>query len=177
MRFITATILLLGLAFYQLSGGNNFEPRSRQAQVVEVASDPVKTTQAPVFVAKTTDEIDVVKPRNSELRVIKASVKAQDPVKEMPSILMASLNTVTDAQDENVNSVASDAFAKEVRLVCANRANVRQGPGTNFSVIDRVERGIEVEILQDPGQGWVKFRNTETNRIGWTAASLLREKE
>lgn len=44
-------------------------------------------------------------------------------------------------------------------------------------MIDRVERGVEVEILQDPGQGWVQFRNLEAERIGWIATSLLDVKE
>ena len=52
MKFITATTLVLGPAFYQLSGGNNFEPRTREIQTQEADADPIKTTQAPVFVAK-----------------------------------------------------------------------------------------------------------------------------
>lgn len=172
MKFITATTLVLGLAFYQLSGGNNFEPRTREIQTQEAGADPIKATQAPVFVAKTTAEIDVVKVTKSELRVLKASVAKDEPVKEMPSILMASLNTASDAQEETTQQAETQTPTKEVRIVRANRANVRQGPGTKFSVIDRVERGVEVEILQDPGQGWVKFRNLESERIGWIATSL-----
>lgn len=117
MKFITATTLVLGLAFYQLSGGNNFEPRTREIQTQEVDANSIEDTQTPVFVAKTTAEIDVVKVTKSELRVIKASVAKDEPVKEMPSILMASLNTASDAQEETTQQSATEKRTKEVRIV------------------------------------------------------------
>ena len=36
-----------------------------------------------------------------------------------------------------------------------------------------IKPGEKVAILQEPGNGWLKLRVVETNRIGWLAASLV----
>ncbi|MEO1555213.1 MAG: SH3 domain-containing protein, partial [Pseudomonadota bacterium] len=59
------------------------------------------------------------------------------------------------------------------RSVSGNSVNVRGGPGTNFSVVNRMVRGDKVEILQDPGQGWVQLRPVGGGPVGWMADFLL----
>jgi uncharacterized protein YgiM (DUF1202 family) len=51
--------------------------------------------------------------------------------------------------------------------------NVRNGPSPRYNVILKLTRGTRVEILQDPGNGWVKLKVEDTGRIGWMAARLL----
>ena len=60
-----------------------------------------------------------------------------------------------------------------VRQVTGNRVNLRNGPGTEYNVLSKLTRGEQVAILQDPGNGWLKLRVLETNRVGWLAASLV----
>ena len=55
----------------------------------------------------------------------------------------------------------------------AARVNMRQGPGQNFDIVAKLTSGEKVEILQDPGDGWVKLRVSKNGNEGWMADFLL----
>ncbi|MBI6629219.1 SH3 domain-containing protein [Pontibaca sp. S1109L] len=61
----------------------------------------------------------------------------------------------------------------DIRLVIGTNVNMRQGPGTSYPVIARMDLGDKVEVLSDPGNGWLRLRNLREMRIGWIAASLI----
>jgi uncharacterized protein YgiM (DUF1202 family) len=61
----------------------------------------------------------------------------------------------------------------DLRLVSGNNVNMRNGPGTSYSVVGRLTRGEEVEVLSDPGNGWLKLRVAETGNVGWMADFLV----
>ncbi len=61
----------------------------------------------------------------------------------------------------------------DVRIVSANRVNVRGGPGTDYGVVSKLTRGESVEILQDNGDGWVRIRSLDGGPEGWMADFLL----
>ncbi|MBZ4021087.1 hypothetical protein CKO11_01240 [Rhodobacter sp. TJ_12] len=61
-----------------------------------------------------------------------------------------------------------------VFAVRVNRANVRGGRGTTHPVIGSLERGEEVRVVADPGDGWVQVRIEGDGVDGWMAKSLLR---
>ncbi|MGB2201766.1 MAG: SH3 domain-containing protein [Pseudooceanicola atlanticus] len=50
---------------------------------------------------------------------------------------------------------------------------MRNGPGTNFSIVDRLTRGEQVEVLAEPGNGWLKLRVSDSGRVGWMADFLV----
>ena len=60
-----------------------------------------------------------------------------------------------------------------MRSVTGRSVNVRGGPGTDFSVVSRMTRGDQVEVLQDPGNGWVQMRPVGGGTTGWMADFLL----
>ena len=62
---------------------------------------------------------------------------------------------------------------KDFRSVTGSRVNLREGPGTGYPVLTSLKRGDEVEILADPGTGWVQLRLLNGDVAGWMAASLL----
>lgn len=62
---------------------------------------------------------------------------------------------------------------KDVRSVLKSRVNMRMGPGTKYNVVTKLDAGTQVELLQSPGNGWVKLRVVETGRIGWMADTLI----
>jgi uncharacterized protein YgiM (DUF1202 family) len=72
-----------------------------------------------------------------------------------------------------LETVVEEEPAADMRKVTAARVNMRQGPGQNFSVVAKLNNGDEVEILQDPGDGWVKLKVMDSGRIGWMADFLL----
>ena len=80
------------------------------------------------------------------------------------------LEDVAVAVEEEV--AAAEPIA-DIREVTAARVNMRNGPGQNFNVVAKLNSGEKVEILQDPGDGWVKLRVAESGRVGWMADFLL----
>lgn len=70
----------------------------------------------------------------------------------------------------------SDGFlspTRDIRAVNGDLVNMRNGPGTNFSVLARLNRDTRVEVLADPGDGWVKLRPLNGGPAGWMADYLL----
>ncbi|MCA0919090.1 SH3 domain-containing protein [Pseudooceanicola nanhaiensis] len=65
------------------------------------------------------------------------------------------------------------AAGRDIRTVSGNRVNLRMGPGTNYNVLTSLSRGDEVEVLQQPGNGWVKLKSMNGNSIGWMAEYLV----
>ncbi len=58
-------------------------------------------------------------------------------------------------------------------MVDASRVNMRSGPGTGYAVLTRLGKGDSVEVLSDTGDGWLKLRVVDTDRIGWMADFLV----
>ena len=104
-------------------------------------------------------------------------------VEETPQIILPSLiegavpseGSVTPVDFSNDTAAAVSTFNPERRVVSGNRVNVRGGPGTNFQVVNRLVRGDEVEVLEDPGNGWVRLRPVGGGTVGWMADFLLSE--
>jgi hypothetical protein len=199
-RFIIITFVFLGFVFYQMSGGSSFDPvETRNARIdgpapVETAAiavkenpqdqDPVEVTRVSLDLASVTD---VVAPQRT-LRTQPARAVArveEEPVIEDEApvqIILPSLIENAAPQGGQVTPVdfSSDAPAaptaqRETRRVTGNRVNVRGGPGTDYSVVNRLVRGDEVIILEDPGNGWVRLRPASGGTVGWMAEFLLSE--
>ena len=66
-----------------------------------------------------------------------------------------------------------EAVSVDYRSIAGGGVNLRRGPGTSFAVISQLVRGDEVEVLSDPGAGWVKLRALKGNHVGWMAGNFL----
>ncbi len=186
-RFIVVTLGFLGWAFFELSGGTEFEPRVRpdvaQAEVREVVPVGLETDAPQVSRAASARdglEADLPEPQSPAL---------QNPAEI--GVKLAALDTAVTRGDADAGTrtdavtlrmpysvvTAGEPEVEErqpdIRSVTGNRVNMRNGPGTNYSVIDRLTRGTEVEVLQEPGNQWVKLRVLDTNRVGWMADWLI----
>ena len=77
-------------------------------------------------------------------------------------------NRASSAPSDRVSTSQSD-----IRVVSGNRVNVRGGPGTNFGVVGKLGAGDTVEVIEDNGAGWVRFRSVNGQETGWMADFLL----
>ncbi|TBB57031.1 SH3 domain-containing protein [Rhizobium ruizarguesonis] len=61
------------------------------------------------------------------------------------------------------------------RFVKGRKVALRDGPGKQFGILDRYDRGREVSLLETQGE-WCHIRDTLTQRDGWISASLLSDR-
>ena len=179
-RFMIVTFALLGWAFYELSGGADFEPP-------EVAESPLNTLQQQaaaeqLLVARAAPapsqaslELADTSGTTTEIGAGSALTQAAADAAVLPDAQTASLAVVLGEAPQPVQPEPVVVEPpKDLRVVNGSRVNVRNGPGTNFSVVAQLTRDAETEVLQDPGNGWVKIRSLESGGVGWMAERLLR---
>jgi uncharacterized protein YraI len=104
-----------------------------------------------------------------------------------PEVVQASLvtDTTTDTFDLTAEEAASLTAAAsqedttgepvDLRIVTGARVNMRSGSGTQFPVLDTLQEGTEVEILDISENGWAHLRVTDTGLEGWMAERLLND--
>jgi hypothetical protein len=191
VKFIAIAFGFLGLAFYELSGGSDFDGEALRLSRVEVG--PVKQG-----LPKIADAAKDIGSDDAEFEVSRATVNL---VSEEKSKIIASVLTlaqpekieatpaslVVDVVEEPLGElilpsliVEPEAFevitstsAQDVRIVSGDRVNVRGGPSTNYEVVGRLTRGVEVEVLDDNGDGWIEMRSLDGVTFGWMADFLL----
>lgn len=208
-RFIVLSFLFMGWAFFEMSGGTDFDgealrmsrldpvdpspiaPDAPKTLLAGVKSQNIDTAEVSRVALNLTTTRDVDAPPES-LPTAAATPAAASPAKfggatlstasldtnsiVIPSLIPAAQPAEQVAQDGlSANDILpdEDTSALDVRAVSGNRVNVRGGPGTSFGVVDSLTRGVEVEILQDPGNGWVKLRPMDGGPEGWMADFLL----
>lgn len=195
-KFVVVSFGLMAWVFWELSGGSDFEPKSKR-----VAQTPAVTEQAPVktadFSPAVAQAVPTVKRTEAKATPAKASAETKPVIAasappaavESPAIVsVASLATgissfatpgaplfsfdKPEAQDAVVSITAPEA-ARDMRQVSATRVNMREGPGTSFSVVTVLDRGHAVQVLDQNNGGWLKLRDTETGQIGWMSARMV----
>ncbi|WP_299599720.1 SH3 domain-containing protein [uncultured Tateyamaria sp.] len=199
MRFIIITFGFLAFAFYEMSGGADFDAEQTRLSRIELPVEVKQETLTQVAVAPAAPAVpenvtrvslnlnsvsDVLRPQRTvqttaaRPRAVEAESETDIALsEEEPTIILPSLivdTAIITPVDFNAPEAAADP-SKDVRAVSARSVNVRGGPGTDYSVVNRLTRGAKVEVLQDPGNGWVELRPLNGGTIGWMADYLLSE--
>lgn len=198
-KFLIISFAFLGWAFWVLSGGSDFEPKT-PSQLAEKKA-PQKVEDAPV-VARAALSVPIIQvsapventPGAATPGLLPpgtpTSAKNEAPTETQP-VIVASLATglesfatpgapvlvkptVTDASIEETLALALEGQStNDLRRVRGSRVNMRGGPGTSYGVLLVLPRNREVEVLRENGSGWVKLKDSETGRIGWMASKML----
>ncbi|PYG31239.1 SH3 domain-containing protein [Pelagimonas varians] len=175
-RVILLTFACLGWAWFELSGGSDFQPGQNGvtlvASVPKVTSDRIEPAVPQVARADTTGSALTSFGTPKTAKVILASaVRTPKPV-IAPAVAQAPLMaTPAVARD----SIATEfAVLADYRQVTGSRVNLRGGPSTKFDVVTQLLRGEEVEILANQDDGWVKLRALDGSEIGWMSDSFLK---
>lgn len=171
-KLMITTFLGLGLVFFEMSGGTDFEPQSwDDVAAVEATADGAPAPQ--VTRGQTASLIAVSAPAIEETPLAPTLAVATTTV-EVPAAPEAVVTPVAQAPAEKVIAEAPEAAPlTDLRYVLGDRVNMRSGPSTNYRVLDTVTRGTEAEVIEVDGFGWARIRITETGRIGWMAERLL----
>lgn len=203
-RFILVTFGFLGWAFYELSGGSDFDGEALRLSRIEtqdlspVAPEKAQTLLASVDTSQaqqsddvtrsalnltTTKNIITPKPTVVATQAVATATSANvveaslvtgeafiDDLTAEPTIILPSLVAGLNPSAVQPLQEVNDS---DIRSVTGSRVNVRGGPGKDYSVVNSLTRGTEVEVLQDPGDGWVKLRPVDGGPVGWMADFLL----
>lgn len=202
VRFIVVTFAFLAFAFYQLSGGAEFNPTETRlsridlpegVSVVNLETAPAVTEQGPAEVTRVSLDLatleDVQPARRTQTlpaRQVAAEPEALPADTEravieelsgsiiLPSLIdNAAVVTPVDFSNDATGQSVTATGGEDLRAVTGSRVNVRSGPGTSFGVVTSLTRGDQVIILEDPGNGWVRMRPIGGGPDGWMADFLL----
>ena len=205
MRFVILSCLFLAVAFYQLSGGADFDPKATLASRIDgPLPEPVEIdAETPEEIARVSLELtsmqeilsqrarrrlpnavqarQVLRPTDDTSDVAELEPDVIVPVNFSEAAVIAPVKFGTAVDNEPVvteAAAASTPLAIEVsnailRSVSGSRVNVRGGPGTDFNVVASLSRGDQVEVINDPGNGWVQMRPVSGGPTGWMADFLL----
>ena len=171
----------MGWAFYEASGGADFQPGSHKVVVEDTVARADFNTTTPVIAPLVTPAVlttpaepkPVVAVTMTSVPTTQRLIGTAAPTPEASLIRLGP--EITEPTTEILTEEATPLTVPEadVRFVSGNRVNMRNGPGTSYSVVATLPRDTEVEVLQDPGQGWVKLQVADTGHIGWMSARLL----
>lgn len=189
--FRLTLILLAGLAAAMAIGGRDLSPDEMaelgvapRAEVHRAATELPRPAVPPPAAAPRV----AAAPAGDDL-TLAASPAAPEPQPEPAAAADAVMQAVelamggdaaeageaeTPTVDEEIAAALTDA---QVRYVNAERVNVRQGPSTDYGVVDQVVYGEATEILSDPSQEWVKIRIQGDGVEGWIASRFLQDGE
>jgi hypothetical protein len=192
-RYIVLSFLVMGWGYYELSGGADFVPEQRP--VVARAPDPLPEAQPEVAVAETSEPADdaldsVTVVTRADTETLDALPEAEDTAvaaAATPDTIELDADSVADAlsqalADPVVNTgepeplpeeqtASAPPTAADLREVTGDTVNLRDGPGTNFNVVDRLSRGTVISVLDTGPDGWVYV---EINGLtGWMSSDFL----
>ncbi|WP_424832674.1 SH3 domain-containing protein [Ruegeria sp.] len=199
-RLIVIIFVALGWCFYVMSGGTNFEPRGlRDQQPQRIATTP-KPAPTPIAPSQPKDLVTNVAVRTAPVReeaepnpepvepiIIVEEVDSLRGFSQLPtftgqdaSFTLASLEdgaaglrqTTTPKPDEAELS-ASPEPQKDTREIIGTRVNLRDGPGTIYPILGKLQLGQEVEVIGDSGTGWLRLRVLPLQQVGWISQSLV----
>jgi uncharacterized protein YgiM (DUF1202 family) len=188
-RYVILAFAFMGIGFYELSGGADFEPGSHttakalgfesesrsgaeQPQVTEITSrtDLSGTSLAEAARRSLPEGISRIAPQDG-IAAPDQQMAVSDPIRTRT--LLGTDQPERPAEPSGMSTPEAPDFRLDLRVVDANRVNMRSGPGTSYSVVTRLGKGDAVEVLQDTGDGWLKLRVIETDSIGWMADFLV----
>ena len=179
-KYLLFCFAMLGWAFFELSGGQDFEP-----ELAMSVSEVVTPTDDVDPIDRSFDREEVARAATNALRSIEFDdhAEAAVPVNVVTDVALwkVSADTETSAIIENILDdvvpVVAAAVPSDENLyaVSVNRANMRNGPSTRNGVIAKLERGTAVQLLPSSSGSWVKLRVVETNRVGWISKKLLKK--
>jgi len=179
-KYLFLCFVMLGWAFFELSGGQDFEPA-----LATSVSEVVAPSDDAEPIDRSFDREDVARAATNALRSIEFDdhTEAAAPVNVVTDAALwkVSADTETSAIIENILDDVVPVVAvnipsdENLYTVSVNRANKRKGSSKRNGVVAKLERGTAVQLLLGQSGSWVKLRVVETNRVGWIFKKLLKK--
>lgn len=177
-KYFVLCFFALGWAFFELSGGQDFEPQtitpavnvSSAAEVAEVIDREFDVEN--VAQAASTALRDINFDHSAEL-VTRADTFVPNQLWKVSTGSQLDSTIINDLDEIPMLSPDETPDSDNIYTVAVNRANMRNGPSTRNGVVAKLERGTAVQVLPSQSGQWVKLRVVDTNRVGWISKTLL----
>jgi hypothetical protein len=107
---------------------------------------------------------------------VAAHAPSTAPTKADGAVISAALRIATAsvaASSAGLRRPIAPAEADTVRVVTAERLNVRTGPGTTAPILDQLLRGDYATVVAEGPDGWMKIRLEGDGLEGWVAGRFL----
>ncbi|QTN34659.1 SH3 domain-containing protein [Cognatishimia activa] len=170
-RFIFLSFAFLGWAFYEVSGGPDFQPR---ISAVIAATQNTSPTSSTIGVEQAAIRLRENKTETSETGLIVTRMAIADetvPGRGITNYTMSATDVPNDRK--LVFSLSTAEPSPEIRRIRADNVNMRTGPGTEFVVVDNLAVDTRVKLLDGSVRGWVKLRSLDSGRVGWVKRRFL----
>ncbi|MGZ9812516.1 SH3 domain-containing protein [Pseudoroseicyclus sp. H15] len=164
--FISVTFLFLGGAYYALSDGPNFEPETREFVDIATLEEGNDVTVTQGSAGDNVTLASMTNPGSLNLPVIRGSEGGIAMPPEEAITLEA------DAGDVEVLEASAQQEAVDLYEVDGSRVNMRAGPGTNYLIVDTLNGGTDLEVLE-VSAGWARVKTVEGDVEGWMAERLI----
>ncbi|MCV6584179.1 MAG: SH3 domain-containing protein [Marinibacterium sp.] len=193
-KFVFVSFAFMAWAFYELSGGADFEPRPRPTETARApAPAPAARVAALPAVAPAPAAVPAVAVDNVA-PAINAALQTEDDAPQLPQLLGTAEDDGTSlpalfeasrlaaspldtfaptALDTPAPVIEPSAPERDIREITGSRVNMRAGPGTNYNVLARLTLGDKVEVLSVSDNGWVRLRPLDGGETGWMADFLV----
>lgn len=172
-KFIALSFLVLGVGFYELSGGADFVPETRETAAPQVArAQSIDTVVQPRIQPASLVQ---AAPAPAQPNIQRASFTPSEPAAELPTIDLSKFSAperTPEPQASAINEEPTEFVGDDIRRVTGTVVNMRSGPGTDYEVVAQLIEGDRAEVLIDDGTGWVQLR-LQGGQTGWMADFLL----
>ncbi|MFP7569910.1 SH3 domain-containing protein [Marivita sp. S2033] len=177
MKYVLIAFAFMGFAFYELSGGSEFEPGQNSLTVFAEPNIVDSALQRPL-------PTEIVARADTSAAALTDVTPVRSVVEEPPQapsgdLTLAALDAALPAPETGIaadaeNSEPSNlASEPDFRFVDGSRVNMRGGPGTDYAVVGQLMQNDMIEVLADEGGGWLHVRVSATGEDGWMADWLV----
>ncbi|KAA9007131.1 SH3 domain-containing protein [Histidinibacterium aquaticum] len=195
-RFIVLTFAFLGWAFWEMSGGADFEPERWPGQ--ELVADAATESEQPGQSGPAEADVEVTRASLTPFSTGPAAPSAPQgpaPAGSGAAITQASFQQPPENGPSGPQwTSAADAIADQIAFETGNapqpgsaevqgsdqaatvyvggsRVNMRSGPGTGYAVLETLPEGTEARLLERQ-DGWARIE-VVGGGTGWMADWLL----
>lgn len=195
--FVVFGLLVMAWGYWALSGGSNFAPQQRQTTVLNAQTQNAAQSQdnaptpeiatalseansaraATLIAFATPDTAPQAAPVTTTADMNVVAPPTFTPLSERQAALaaIAAAEAAERAQSSLTNASLRPAATAgaDLRVVDADRVNLRDGPGTDFVAIDQLTNGTIAEVLEYGTGNWVRVQVQGTSQTGWMSSNFL----
>ena len=174
----------MGWGYWALSGGSDFTPERRANTVA--TQDP--TLQDATGQAEAAGDAARAAALAAAPQAATLTPAVPTPAAEAQTVAAPVFTSLAQRRENLAAAAAAEAAARalappilrpaaaagaDLRVVDADRVNLRDGPGTDYVAIGQLTNGTIAEITEYGTGNWVRVKVQGTDQSGWMSARYL----